>query len=144
MEKQYVHDRPYNDYSRGERQGGEHYYYDANHNPPSSHVQSPAQPNVAPHQPPPYAEPNGPPTSPYQMYAKPPQTNEWMEQMNGPYPQAQQAQTKNPNPIMTHFYDENGQIDLQKMLSTVNQLANTFQQVTPVIQQIGSLIRLVR
>ncbi len=140
MEKYDVHRNPTSDLLGEERQMGGHYYYDANHNPLHSHV----QPSVGQHHSIPYAEPNGPPTSPYEMYAKPPQTNERMEQMNGPYSQAQQAPTKPPNPIMVHFYDENGQLDLQKMLSTVNQLANTFQQVTPVIQQIGSLFRLIR
>ncbi len=116
---------------------GGHYYYDANHNPISSNpntqqANAHTQPSI---------QANQQPVSPYQMYAKPPQPEGWAGQMDEGY---FQEQAKKPNAIMQHFYDENGQMDIQKMLSTVNQLAGTFQQVTPVIQQIGSLVRLIR
>lgn len=58
----------------------------------------------------------------------------------------------NPNPttneesaispgVMQQFLDENGNVDIQKMLSTVGQLADTVQQVSPVIRQLNDLIR---
>lgn len=120
------------------RQFGGHYYYDANHNPLSENKSSLDDLQYA------YQTNSGASTqaiSPYQMYAKPPQPEEWIGQMSGA---PMQAPTKKPNPIMTHFYDEQGKMDIQKMLSTVNQLASTVKQVSPVIQQLGSIVRLVR
>ncbi|HLR14399.1 MAG TPA: YppG family protein [Bacillota bacterium] len=117
--------------------GGQHYYYDANHHPVEGSTifdQETAPPN-------PYSPTGQPVISPYEMYAKPPQPEGWSGQLNDGYFQMPE---KKSNSIMAHFYDENGQMDLQKMLSTVNQLANTFQQVTPVIQQLGSLVRFIR
>lgn len=114
-----------------------HYYYDASHNPVGGSGVS-NQENDSPH---PFSGVSQPSISPYEMYAKPQQPEEWGGPMGEGYFQPPE---KKPNPIMAHFYDENGQMDLQKMLSTVNQLANTFQQVTPVIQQIGSFVRLIR
>lgn len=46
--------------------------------------------------------------------------------------------------IMQQFLDENGQVDIQKMLQTVGQLADTVQQVSPVIKQLNDLIRAFR
>lgn len=46
--------------------------------------------------------------------------------------------------IMQQFQDDEGQIDINKMLSTVGQLANTVQQVSPVIKQVGSLVNSFR
>lgn len=46
--------------------------------------------------------------------------------------------------ILNQFQDESGQIDINKTLATVGQLANTVQQVTPVIKQFGSIIRYFR
>lgn len=116
---------------------GGHYYYDANHNPVSGSMLS----NQGTVPPPPQSGMGQPSISPYEVYAKPTQPEGWAGQMSEGFFQTPEKQ---PNPIMAHFYDENGQMDLQKMLSTVNQLANTFQQVTPVIQQLGSLVRFIR
>lgn len=138
MERHYAEEN-YERFPQGNMQTfGGHYYYDANHNPVSSstHAQNEQQLYQA------QTQMNQMPTSPYQMYAKPPQPEGWAGQMNEEY--FQEESSKKPNAIMQHFYDENGQMDIQKMLSTVNQLANTVQQVTPVFQQIGSLVRLIR
>lgn len=116
---------------------GGHYYYDNNHNPISAQMNQ--QQGKTSNQS--YMQANQQPVSPYHMYAKPPQPEGWAGQMNEEY---FQEPTKKPNPIMQHFYDENGQMDIQKMLTTVNQLANTVQQVSPVFQQISSLVRLIR
>lgn len=56
----------------------------------------------------------------------------------------QQGQSNNTNSVMQQFLDENGNVDIQKMLSTVGQLADTVQQVTPVIRQLNDLIRSFR
>lgn len=49
-----------------------------------------------------------------------------------------------PNRVMQQFLDENGQVDIQKMLRTVGQFADTVQQVSPVIKQLNDLIRSFR
>src|SRR5699024_11432066 len=48
--------------------------------------------------------------------------------------------TQQVNNLKAYFQDSNGQVDFDKMFSTVGQLANTVQQVSPVIKQVGSLI----
>lgn len=49
-----------------------------------------------------------------------------------------------PNRVMQQFLDENGQVDIQKMLKTVGQFADTVQQVSPVIKQLNDLVRSFR
>lgn len=46
--------------------------------------------------------------------------------------------------VIQQFLDENGQVDIQKMLSTVGQFADTVQQVSPVIKQLNDLVRSFR
>lgn len=46
--------------------------------------------------------------------------------------------------MLQQFQDADGHIDFNKMLSTVGQLANTVQQVTPVIKQLGSFMNQFR
>jgi len=46
--------------------------------------------------------------------------------------------------VMQQFLDENGQVDIQKMLQTVGQFADTVQQVSPVIKQLNDLVRSFR
>ncbi|WP_067730270.1 YppG family protein [Oceanobacillus damuensis] len=41
----------------------------------------------------------------------------------------------------SYFYNNNGQIDFDKVLSTVGQLASTYHQVTPIVKQFSSLIK---
>lgn len=94
--------------------------------------------------------------SPFEYYSKPSQPENWpytvpqqpnyyqYEQQN-PYIYQQQSQPSNPPPsILAQFKTPEGQMDVQKMLSTVGQLANTVQQVSPVIKEIGAMIRVFR
>lgn len=55
----------------------------------------------------------------------------------------QEGATTNSN-VMQQFLDENGNVDVQKMLQTVGQLADTVQQVSPVIRQLNDLVRSFR
>lgn len=48
------------------------------------------------------------------------------------------------NPIMQQFLNDNGQIDVEKMLKTIGQLADTVQQVSPVIKQVNDIIKSFR
>lgn len=41
----------------------------------------------------------------------------------------------------SYFYNGNGQIDFDKVLSTVGQLASTYHQVSPIVKQFSSLIK---
>src|SRR5690625_35558 len=70
---------------------------------------------------------------------------QFMPYENGPpvYEQAQQTPTSNAG-FISYFYDEKGQMDYGKVFTTVSQVANAFQQVTPVVQQVGSLINSFR
>lgn len=46
--------------------------------------------------------------------------------------------------VMQQFLTEDGQVDIQKMLKTIGQFADTVQQVSPVIKQINDLIKSFR
>src|SRR5690625_5041923 len=72
-------------------------------------------------------QPNRPPIGPYQPNINPQQQS----------PFNQQPMTAN---IMQQFQDAEGQVDINKMLSTVGQLANTVQQVSPMIKQFGTFV----
>lgn len=50
----------------------------------------------------------------------------------------------NPGAFTHQFLNENGQIDVNKMLTTVGQLAQTVQQVSPVIKQVNDIIQSFR
>lgn len=46
--------------------------------------------------------------------------------------------------ILAQFQDENGQVDVNKMMATVSQFAQTVQQVTPVVKQVSDFIKAFR
>lgn len=81
-------------------------------------------------------------------YIPPPMNNN----MNNAAPPANyNANNPNQSPednsttrLMQQFLDQNGQVDVQKMLQTVGQFADTVQQVSPVIRQLNDLIRAFR
>jgi len=81
--------------------------------------------------------------TPYSQFAKPIQ-NPSMGQyfQGGPNPTGNHP--GNSPGFINYFYDENGQMDYGKVINTVSQVANAFQQVTPVVQQINSLINTFR
>ncbi len=84
--------------------------------------------------------------TPFEQYAKPEQPMNWYMPQNQfdnqfyqePPQQNQQSSFVNP------FQAENGQLDFNKIMSTVSQLANTVQQVSPVIKQVGAMIKTFR
>jgi len=89
-----------------------------------------------------YSKPSQPENWPYVM---PQQSNYYQSQQQDPYYSQQQTGQPNPTPgILAQFQTSEGQMDVQKMLSTVGQLANTVQQVSPVIKEIGAMIRVFR
>ncbi|MFZ3578904.1 YppG family protein [Virgibacillus sp. DJP39] len=79
--------------------------------------------------------------TPYQYYAKPKQPADWynFSQPNQynygqPYKQPQKG-------WLTYFHDKNGEVDFDKMISSVGQVATTFQQISPMVKQFGSIMK---
>ncbi|WP_053075086.1 YppG family protein [Ornithinibacillus californiensis] len=80
------------------------------------------------------------PKSPFEQFAKPKQPQDWYannEQLQG---NNQQAQPQ----MMSQFQEQNGQMNLDKMLTTVSQIANTYHQVSPIIKQFGDFMKTFR
>jgi hypothetical protein len=77
-----------------------------------------------------------PQQTPYEMYEKPPLSMNMENEMRQSVPK----QRSMPG-FMTNFQNENGQLDIDRMLSTVGQFANTYHQVYPIFKQIGGLIK---
>jgi len=46
--------------------------------------------------------------------------------------------------MIQQFLNDDGQVDIQKMLQTIGQFADTVQQVSPVIKQINDLVKSFR
>lgn len=89
--------------------------------------------------------------TPFEQYAKPEQPNNWYipeasyEQMEYPQPTTNHTSTSDqPSTFVNPFQTESGQLDVNKMLSTVGQLADTVQQVSPLFKQIGAMIKVFR
>ncbi|MBM7571089.1 YppG family protein [Aquibacillus albus] len=90
------------------------------------------------------------PMTPYQQFAKPQQPQPPNpQQWNGYHQQAQWGAggpvgapgQPIPKGLISYFHDDNGQLDLDKMLSTFGQMANTYQQVSPIVKGIGSFLK---
>ncbi|RDW15078.1 YppG family protein [Oceanobacillus chungangensis] len=79
--------------------------------------------------------------TPYDYFQKPQQPLNWANQA-ATNPNFMQSPNGGPTSnIKSFFQDGNGQVDFDKMLSTVGQLASTYHQVSPIIQQFGSIIK---
>ncbi|WP_159462235.1 YppG family protein [Halobacillus sp. Marseille-P3879] len=46
--------------------------------------------------------------------------------------------------MMTYFQDENGQLDIDKMMNTTGQVVQTIQQVSPMVKGIGTFVKGLR
>ncbi|SHG32331.1 YppG family protein [Ornithinibacillus halophilus] len=84
--------------------------------------------------------------SPFEQFQKPKQPADWFNSMaqNQAYQQynhQQQPYSNYSQGILSQFQDENGQMNLDKMLSTVGQMANTYHQVQPIVKQVSSLLK---
>ncbi|MEN2769223.1 YppG family protein [Ornithinibacillus xuwenensis] len=84
------------------------------------------------------------PQTPFEQFAKPQQPADWYNtnQQNQTY--NQQAYGNPSQGAMSQFQDENGQLNLDKVLTTVSQFANTYHQVSPIIKQFGSFMKTFR
>jgi hypothetical protein len=92
------------------------------------------------------------PPTPYEKFAKPkqpPYTHNYssnygygfMQQQGVPNPGFPPQPWNQPNGIISYFQDENGQIDIDKMLSTFGQVADTVKQVSPLVKGLGSIMK---
>ncbi|WP_186576312.1 YppG family protein [Aquibacillus kalidii] len=78
-------------------------------------------------------------STPFQQLAKPQQPVNWYQpSQQGPPNQNWKQQ---PKGIMSYFQDKNGQMDIDKMLGTVGQMANTYHQVSPILKGLGSFVK---
>ncbi|HEY4601003.1 MAG TPA: YppG family protein [Cerasibacillus sp.] len=68
----------------------------------------------------------------------PPYYNQPLE---SPLNMSQIEQEQSGNGFLEYFYDGNGQLDIDKMLSTVGQVASIYHQVSPIIKQFGSFMK---
>lgn len=88
----------------------------------------------------------------YEQYAKPVQPNAYFnqsyeannEQGQGQGQVEEQLVAPNGSNFIGYFKDANGQMDFDKIFSTVGQFTHTVKQVTPMFQQVGSLIKTFR
>lgn len=86
----------------------------------------------------PYQQEEQHPLTPFEYYSKPIQPPIWPHY-------GQQNIPSEPSPsLLAQYQDENGQMNVEKVLSTVGQFANTVQQISPVIQQVSSIIKTFR
>ncbi|MFS0675046.1 YppG family protein [Ornithinibacillus sp. 179-J 7C1 HS] len=79
------------------------------------------------------------PKSAFEQFAKPKQPQDWYDQMQGSNQQAQPQQE-----AMAQFQNQGGQMNLDKVLTTVSQIANTYHQVSPIIKQFGAFMKTFR
>lgn len=85
----------------------------------------------------PYAQPA---MNPYSYFQKPP-----IPVQNTPFPSPSATKkTKQQNPLIGYFQTDKGEMDMDKVFHTVNQLASTFQQVSPLVKNVGSFIKSIQ
>lgn len=82
----------------------------------------------------------GPPinqVTPFQYYQKP--VLPYM-QGNNMNPESASWKKQNP-PLLQYFQTPDGDMDIEKVMHTVNQLASTYHQVSPIVKNVGSLLK---
>lgn len=79
------------------------------------------------------------PTTPYEHFAKPKHPAQWYPPMQGAAPK--QGMATPGKGVISYFQDKDGQLDLDKMLNTVGQMANTYHQVSPIFKGLGSFVK---
>ncbi|MBB6454180.1 hypothetical protein HNQ94_002631 [Salirhabdus euzebyi] len=80
-------------------------------------------------------------STPYEQFQKPPMPMGYFPMQQGNNYGANSFGPKNMNGFMKYFQDQNGQMDFDKMFSTVGQMANTFHQVSPIVKQLGTFMK---
>lgn len=101
---------------------------------PHVNNQQPYQSSYSPHL-------SSPQLTPYELYAKPAQPMNWMHTETE---QPVHNQSSSQQGIAGVFTDQNGQVDFEKALSSIGQIASTYHQVSPIVQQLSSLLKILR
>ncbi|MFG6116518.1 YppG family protein [Halobacillus sp. MO56] len=85
------------------------------------------------------------PGNPFEYYTKPmfPQQQNHMQSGYGSQPFFYNNGV-NPKNMIGYFQDQNGQIDMDKMMKTVGQVAQTANQLSPLMKGIGGFIKGMR
>ncbi|MFD1851761.1 YppG family protein [Oceanobacillus bengalensis] len=88
--------------------------------------------------------------TPYDYFQKPEQPMNWpnntpydVEQPMGQEMNQQANMQQQPN-LASQFQKDGGQLDFDKVLTTVGQLASTYHQVAPIIQQFNGFLKSFR
>ena len=105
-----------------------------NHRPPYVQPQSPIQYGQYPF------SPNMNHLTPYEMYAKPPQP---LNPATG-NPFDTQHATNSAQGILGIFTNPDGQVDFDKAMTTINQLASTYHQISPIVKEFSSILKAFR
>ncbi|MFP7494999.1 YppG family protein [Terribacillus saccharophilus] len=90
------------------------------------------------------AQPYPQQVTPYEYFKKPTLAPYWhnFAQPTNVYQPKQPAQlTKG---LASYFQDKDGQMDINKMMSTVGQMASTVQQVSPIVKSLGSFLKILK
>ncbi|TFJ92071.1 YppG family protein [Lentibacillus salicampi] len=72
----------------------------------------------------------------FDVYSKPKQPINWK---TDPYTDTTFSQPPKPSNLLYYFQDPNGEFDLDKMLTAAGQVADTVQQISPVVKEVGNL-----
>lgn len=78
--------------------------------------------------------------TPYTQFAKPKQPVDWFQSIPE-YAELPPPTNAKPKGFLSFFQDDKGNLDLDKMLTTVGKAADTFQQLSPLVQQMGSIMK---
>jgi len=79
--------------------------------------------------------------TPYELYMKPAQPIDLLQPNAGA---SVNQQNVNPQGLLGLFTDSNGQMDFDKMLQSIGQIAGTYHQVSPIVKQLGSFVKMFR
>lgn len=74
--------------------------------------------------------------TPFQYYQKP-----TLPHMQGGFEKKTSSFGKQTYPMLQYFQTKEGEVDFEKVMYTVNQLASTYQQISPMFKSVGSLIK---
>lgn len=90
-----------------------------------------------------WQHPTKPPTNPtpYQYYAKPQQPANWLNYAQPNFNGYAAPNQKQASGLLNYFQDENGQMDFNKMMSTVGQVSNTVKQISPMVKQFSTIMK---
>ncbi|GGJ90788.1 hypothetical protein GCM10007063_11790 [Lentibacillus kapialis] len=72
----------------------------------------------------------------FEVYAKPKQPVSSMADSDSAAASTHQARQT----LLYYFQDHNGELDLDKILTTAGQVADTVQQISPMIKQAGDIL----